>query len=110
MRHYAVTALGADQPGIVAALTGELFRQGGNLEDVSSTVLRGQFVVMLVVSMPPNVDAESFEGSLAGAVQPLGVTVTVRQVRGDAPTRVASTHVVVAYGSDRPGIVAAVRA
>ena len=108
MRHYAVTALGADQPGIVAALTGELFRQGGNLEDVSSTVLRGQFVVMLVVSMPPNVDAESFEGSLAGAVQPLGVTVTVRQVRGDAPTRVASTHVVVAYGSDKPGIVAAV--
>ena len=48
MTHFAVTAVGADRPGIVAAVTGAFAEHGCNLEDSSMTILRGQFAMMLV--------------------------------------------------------------
>ena len=52
MPHVAVTALGADRPGIVAAVTGVLMRHGGNLEDSAMTNLGGHFAMMLVSRFP----------------------------------------------------------
>ena len=104
MTHFAVTAIGADRPGIVAALSGALHDLGGNLEDVASTILRGHFTMMLVVDAPT--DAEGLRASLAEAVSPLGVDVTVRDVEQAAGDRPRATHVLSVYGSDRPGIVA----
>jgi len=98
-----VIAIGEDRPGIVAALTGALFDAGGNLEDVSSSILRGHFAIMLVVDAP--VPAEELERNLAGAAGPLGVSVTVSDVDAGAPRRAKATHTLVAYAADRPGIV-----
>ena len=56
MPHYAVTAVGADRPGIVAAVSGVLMEQGCNLEDTSMTILRGHFAVMLVLAAPDDLD------------------------------------------------------
>ena len=41
-RSLAVTVLGHDRPGIIAEVTGALAALGGNLEDSSMTLLRGQ--------------------------------------------------------------------
>ena len=41
----AVTAIGADRPGIVAAVTGVLVEHGANIEDSSMTILRGKVIV-----------------------------------------------------------------
>ena len=108
MPHYAVTAIGRDRPGIVAALTGALRDVGGNLEDVSSTILRGHFAMMLVVEAPSNVAGERLHAVLDGAAAPLGVAVTVGDVEAGAPDRPEATHVLSVYGADRPGIVAGV--
>ena len=104
MTHFAVTAIGADRPGIVAALSGALHELAGNLEDVASTILRGHFTMMLVVDVPT--DAEALGASLAEAVGPLGVDVTVRDVEEGAADHPRATHLLSVYGSDRPGIVA----
>ncbi len=109
MTHYAVTAFGADRPGIVAALTGALSDAGANLEDVSSTILRGHFAMMLVVEGPH--DPEGLQSRLAAAVEPLGVSVTARPLAeaGQPPTvHEPATHGLSVYGRDRPGIVAGV--
>jgi glycine cleavage system transcriptional repressor len=98
-----VIAIGEDRPGIVAALTGALFDAGANLEDVSSSILRGHFAIILVADAP--VPAGDLERDLAEAVAPLGVSVTVRDVETAAPRRASATHSVVAYAADRPGIV-----
>jgi glycine cleavage system transcriptional repressor len=103
--HYAVTAIGADRPGIVAALTGALRDLGGNLEDVSSTILRGHFAMMLVVDVPG--DPDRVRAALDEAAGPLGVQVHVADVETGAPERPRATHTLTAYGADRPGIVAA---
>jgi glycine cleavage system transcriptional repressor len=98
-----VIAIGADRPGIVAALTGALFDAGGNLEDVASSILRGHFAIMLVVDAPG--PADELERHLTTAAAPLGVSVTVRDVEATSPARVRATHALVAYAADRPGIV-----
>ncbi len=105
MGHFAVMAIGADRPGILAALAGALAEAGANLEDVSSTILRGHFASMLVVDAP-GTDPGGLERSLAGAVADMGVTVLVRAVGDEASRGAAPTHVLVAYGADHPGIVA----
>jgi glycine cleavage system transcriptional repressor len=106
MTHFAVTAIGVDRPGIVAALTEALFELGGNLEDVASTILRGHFSMMLVVNAPEGVDAKGLEQGLGQAAWPLRVAITVRDVESGSISRQRATHYLVVYGSDRPGIVA----
>ena len=106
MAHFAVTAIGADRPGIVAAVAGALHDLGGNLEDVSSTILRGHFAMMLVVDAPGS--ADRVRAALEEAAGPLGVQVHVADVEAGAPERPPATHTLTVYGSDRPGIVAGV--
>ena len=107
MPHFAVTAIGRDRPGIVAGLTGALRDLGGNLEDVSSTILRGHFAMMLVVDAGEGTDASQLLERLTAAAEPLGVHVTVSDVEAGTPDRPSATHVLSVYGADHPGIVAA---
>jgi glycine cleavage system transcriptional repressor len=102
--HYAVTAFGADRPGIVAALTWALAEAGGNLEDVSSTSLRGRFAMMLVVEAP--LPRNGLQARLSEGATALGVNVNVREVDEGSPERTPATHILSVYGPDRPGIVA----
>lgn len=104
----AVTAIGADRPGIVARVTGVLLEHGGNLEDSSMTVLGGQFAVVLLVETATA--PATLESALGTATSDLGLVVSVRPVGAGAPRRVAPTDVVSVYGADRPGIVHAVAA
>jgi glycine cleavage system transcriptional repressor len=103
----AVTAVGADRPGIIARVTEVLYEHGGNLEDSSMTILGGHFAIMLLVEVDS--DPPALERDLADATRDLGLTVTVRPVGPGADSRPA-THVLSVYGSDRPGIVHAVTA
>ena len=107
MPHYAITAIGSDRPGIVAGLTEALRDVGCNLEDVSSTILRGHFTMMFVVDAPGG-DAGAIRDALRGAADPMDVTVTVRDVEAGAPDRPEATHTLTVYGADKPGIVAGV--
>ena len=107
MARFAVTAVGADRPGIVAAVTGAFAAHGCNLEDSSMTILRGQFAMMLVVDAPPGVGVEELERALAAPASELDLVVTVRGApepaeQGDAPE---TSWTVSVYGADHPGIV-----
>ena len=50
--HYAVSVVGKDQPGIVAAIAEGLFHLGCNIADSSCTMLAGEFAMILIVSHP----------------------------------------------------------
>ena len=110
MPHVAVTAVGSDRPGIVAAVTGVFVEHRCNIEDSSMTILRGQFAMMLVVDAPPDVGAADLEAALAGPAAELDLVVTVRPLpavdeggTGGGPGDDRWT--VSVYGADRPGIV-----
>jgi predicted amino acid-binding ACT domain protein len=81
MQRVALTAVGADKPGIVSALTGVLEELGCNLEDSTMSILRGQFAVLLVVSVPVDLGAAGVELALAAVAERLDLVVVVRPVR-----------------------------
>jgi glycine cleavage system transcriptional repressor len=103
----AVTALGADRPGIVAAVTGALVEAGCNLEDTSMSILRGHFAMVLIVAAPEQVDAAGLEARLVRATAALDLSVSVREAGPGAgdDDRARERWTVVVYGADRPGIV-----
>lgn len=104
--HFAVSAVGADRPGIVAAVTGVLVDMGCNLEDTSMSILRGHFAMMLLVSGPDGLDAAALERALARRTVELDLVVAVRPIDDDVPDSPAGEAWTVAvYGADRPGIV-----
>jgi glycine cleavage system transcriptional repressor len=103
--NLAVTAIGRDRPGIVAAITGALLDFEGNVDDSQMSILHGQFAVMLIVSVPEGADLESISAKLEEVGREFelgGITVSpVSELdRGAGPT-----HVLTVYGADRPGIV-----
>jgi glycine cleavage system transcriptional repressor len=99
-----VTAVGADRPGIVAAVTTPLAALGCNLADCSSTILRGHFAMMVVITAPAGHDAATLATAIREHADPLGVAVTVAPV-ATAATAPQATHLLSVYGADRPGIV-----
>lgn len=101
----ALTAIGVDRPGIVAGITKVLFDLECNLEDTSSTILRGHFCMMLMVATPPGIDAGVLEERLAPVGRDLALVITARPVEAADPVVGAATHLVSVYGSDHPGIV-----
>lgn len=100
-----VTVVGSDRPGIVAGITEVLFELGCNIQDASSTILRGHFAMMLVVSPGPRLTADALERRLVDAAAGMGVIVTARAVQEAARDVAPATHIISVYGADRPGII-----
>ena len=108
-RHFAVSAVGADRPGIVAAVTGVLVDQGCNLEDTEMSVLRGHFAMMLVVSGPESLTPDALERALTEPATTRDLVVAVRAIDDTVPASPSGEPWSVSvYGADRPGIVHAV--
>jgi len=105
LRTYAITAVGADAPGEVAALAETLAALGANLEDASMTRLRGHFAMTLVAAV--QAEPAAVEAALEAAGT--GLQVSVSEV-GDEQVSPPShaPHRLVVHGADRPGIVARV--
>jgi glycine cleavage system transcriptional repressor len=104
--HYAVSAVGADRPGIVAAVTGVFLDHGCNLEDTSMTILRGHFAMMLVVAAPDGLEQGALEAALAGPAADFELVVAVRAIDDTVPSSPeGEPWTVSVYGADRPGIV-----
>jgi len=104
----AVTAIGSDRPGIVAAVTGALLGLGGNVKDSQMSILGGHFAVMLLVEVPSGTKREHVVERLGEVAQEHELeAISVAEVGAGASTSPPS-HVLSVYGADHPGIVHAV--
>jgi glycine cleavage system transcriptional repressor len=105
VHELAVTAVGADRPGIVAAVAEVLRERGGNVEDSAMTILGGHFAIVLIVASE---DApEDLRDALLAATGAFGLTVSVSRADGTRG-EIEPTHLLSVYGADRPGILAGV--
>jgi glycine cleavage system transcriptional repressor len=106
---FAVSAVGRDRPGIVAAIADGLFELDGNVEDSRMTILRGHFAVMLIVSVPDEVDVSELERRLGEVRERLDLeALTVNALDELDAGAAEATHVITVYGADHPGIVSVV--
>jgi len=108
-RQVALSAIGRDQPGIVASLSRMLYEQGCNLEESSMTRLKGEFAILLLVTLPEGGSRESLEQAIQETARRTGLAVLSREISAEemAQSDDANTQpfTLIVYGADRPGIV-----
>ncbi len=108
MPAYALLAVGADRPGIIAAVAERLVAHGVNITDSQMGILRGSFAMALALSVPDDADPAALEADLREAGDRLRLEALVLRPVSDTPGHDAPTHAVTVYGADHPGIVASV--
>ena len=111
MRHFAVSAIGRDRPGIVAGVARALLEHGVNVEDSQMGILRGHFAMVLVVSAPAETDTDRLSADLERAAESLDLeAIALSEVAPLDPAGATPDHTVTVYGADHPGILHAVAA
>ena len=108
MSHYAVTAVGAYRPGIVAAFTSVFLENCCNIDDSAMTILRGHFAMMLIVDAPKGLSAAKLKAALAEPASALDLMVAVRPIAdllAGAGSTAGGEYTVAVHGGDHPGIV-----
>ena len=107
MRRLALSAIGRDRPGIVAAASRVLLAHRANVEDSQMTILRGHFTMMLVVAVPDDADLGTLRDDLDDVRAELGLeAILLSELQDVDPAgEPVPTHMVTLYGADHPGIV-----
>jgi glycine cleavage system transcriptional repressor len=101
----AVTVLGDDRPGIVAEVTEALAGLHGNLEDSTMTLLRGHFVMVLLVRA--GASAAAVEAALHPLISDGSLVINARVLGEPSRNQVSGPiYALRVQGADRPGIVA----
>ena len=109
MPQFAVSAIGRDRPGIVAAVSEVLLEQGANVEDSQMTILRGHFTMTLIVSVGDDADPAGLRDGLGAVRDRLGLeALSVSDVEHLEVDGTDPSHIVSVYGIDHPGILHAV--
>ncbi|MBX9685726.1 MAG: ACT domain-containing protein [Candidatus Obscuribacterales bacterium] len=106
-----ITGAGKDRVGIVAELTEFLFQQGCNILDSSMTLLRGEFALILMTTLPEAMTVEQLRSGLARLQERLALNFTVRELSGEELQESAEERyqfIISVYGADKPGIVAGI--
>ena len=110
MKRIALTFIGRDRPGIIAEVTGALFKSGCNIEDTTMTILEGEFAMILIAT----VRGEGVEGKLKKAfdrcrrkwgLNHFWEILPGKVVRGEKHPPGVKTYVISVTGKDRTGIV-----
>lgn len=105
--NYIVTVTAADRVGIIHNVTGALRDIGGNILELSQTVMRGYFTIILAVEF----DASQSPGHIADTVSSRGRRFHLDVNVLDANTRPAEPeisnagerYILTVLGNDKPG-------
>ncbi|MBI5888639.1 MAG: ACT domain-containing protein [Deltaproteobacteria bacterium] len=108
MKRYAVTAIGRDTPGIVAAVTKALYEHGANIEDSSMTRLEDEFAIILIMTIDKKAGIKPLLKDLKQVESSLGLAIHVKEIeKRPTPTigQEESSHIIIIHGADKAGIV-----
>jgi glycine cleavage system transcriptional repressor len=107
MPTLAVSAVGLDRPGIIAAVAERLAAHGANVTDSRMAILRGHFAMTLIVEGAEREALAADLGAL-GALETWSVAEVAEVAGAGATPRSEPTAIVSVHGADHPGILAAV--
>jgi len=109
MEWVAITVIGRDRPGIVANVSGVLYRHRSSIEELSQTVIRGQFAMILIASLGEGASVPALKGELRDLSRDLDLDIDLRRLKPEdlIPYQSGETEpfIITARGKDRPGLV-----
>ncbi len=108
MHTYIVTVTAADRVGIVHAVTGAIRDRRGNILELSQTVMRGYFTIIVAVAFDEPQGLDELAAAVAGRGEPAELTVAVRQSTeedNEPPVPNGERFILTVLGDDHPGNV-----
>ena len=105
--HMIISVMSKDRPGIIADITGAIFKLGGDLADLNQTVLCGYLTMILSVSFDPEVTKEDVVAAVSHIKSPCKFEVSIKETGDDPPPGEppAETYILTVQGPNRAGIV-----
>jgi predicted amino acid-binding ACT domain protein len=106
MHTYIVTVTAADRVGIVYSVSGTLRDQGGNIRELSQTVMRGYFTIILEVEFPEPRDRKALTEAITERGKRFDLTVAVLEVHPEnlaPPVENGERFILTVLGADAPG-------
>lgn len=72
-----ITVVGSDKVGILAKVSQICAENGVNVEEVTQTILRGTFAMIMLVSLPQQVTFDELAARLKEGGEEIGVDINV---------------------------------
>ena len=73
-----LTTVGQDKTGIIAGVSTFLAERGINIMDLSQTIMKGYFTMMMVVDVDDSADFSALSSDLTGLGKKMGVEINIR--------------------------------
>lgn len=107
MKKRVISALGKDQPGIVAAVTQVLHQADCNIEDTSMTLLEDHFTMLFVVDVPASLTSEDLQQAFAGVLEnfQLQLVIYTIETQEENPKSTGRPWMISVSGADQTGII-----
>ncbi len=108
MHNYIVTVTAADRVGIVFSVAGAIRDQDGNILELSQTVMRGYFTIILAVEFPQPKDSRRLAELITERGKRFDLTVVVIEAAGSAvetPVPHGERFLLTVLGDDHPGSI-----
>jgi glycine cleavage system transcriptional repressor len=108
-RRFILTLMAANRVGILAAVTTALDELGGNVLEVSQTVLQDFFTIILAAEFPVEREANVVADHLRDVCRPYGIEVAIKDPREEIlqgpPPKGTEKFILTVAGSDAPGVI-----
>jgi predicted amino acid-binding ACT domain protein len=109
---YIVTVTASDRVGIVQNVAGSLRESGGNILELSQTVMRGFFTIILAVEFDQRREIAAIESEIAEKGKRFELEVNVLEVSNATPNRKpepeGERYILTVLGKDQPGNIAGI--
>lgn len=109
MKKVIISVFGPDRPGILAAVSGILYEQDCNIENVTQTILQSEFSGSFIAEIPKSLTIETLCSFLSDALTPMRLQANVKYLELSPPAlggRPSEPFVITTRGPDRKGLVA----
>jgi len=108
MNRYIISVIAADRVGIVYSVTGTVLDLGGNILELSQTVMRGYFTIILEVAFDGPRPIKQLADALLERGKRFDLRVLITEVGGanaQAPASEGDRFILTVLGDDAPGII-----
>ncbi|HID57138.1 TPA: ACT domain-containing protein [Candidatus Poribacteria bacterium] len=106
---YIITVMSRDRPGIISGIGKAVYEMGGNIEEISQTVVRGYFTVILCATFPSPPSSGKLKEVIASTGAPGELEVGVHMRKPDEPLSATppsyDRFILTLYGRDQPGVI-----
>lgn len=108
-KQMIISVMSKDRPGIIASVTGAIYRLGGDVADLNQTVLCGYLTMILSASFEPEVTKEDLLAAISHIKTDCKFEVSIKEITQNldelAGPPPAETYILTVQGPNKAGIV-----